>query len=45
MAPKSEHDLLELFVMFGDRPRLARPEAVCEGVGGGFVLKRTGVRD
>lgn len=43
-APKPEHDLLELFVMFGDSPRVARPEAVCVCVyrrGGLFVLKRT----
>ena len=38
-GPKWQHDLFELFVIFGDRPLAARPEAVrvcvCVGEGGG----------
>ena len=29
VAPKWEHDLFELFVIFGDTPHVARSEAVC----------------
>jgi hypothetical protein len=34
IAPNREHDLFELFVIFGDRPRVAGPEGVCVGGGG-----------